>query len=152
MSKEEQSIGSHGENLAQSVLSGMGIEMIEKIGTPIKAIPMGTKNGKPVYQVIWGEKVSGDRRGILPGGKSVLIEVKTILDRNLVWSDLRDHQPERLQIHAAFGGLSLLVWVHNTGVYVMTFPIMGFGKGMGIKVEQAEKLHKLTVDILPHML
>lgn len=144
MTKQQQLTGIHGENIAESVLSGMGIEMIERIGTPIKAIPAG----KGLFKVIWGEKVSGDRRGILPGGKSVLIEVKTILDRNLTWSDLREHQPDRLKVHSTFGGLSLLVWVHNTGVYVMMFPIPGFEPRKSIEVEKAEHHHAFTVNYL----
>jgi hypothetical protein len=142
--KREKVVGEHGEKLAESVLSGMGIEMIERVGTPIKAIPAG----KGLFKVIWGEKVSGDRRGILPGGKSVLIEVKTILDHNLVYSDLRKHQPERLKIHATFGGLSLLVWVHDSGEYVMMFPIACFEPRKSLTPEVAYQHHLQTVEYL----
>lgn len=133
MSKSEQLTGKHGEALAESTLHGLGVEMLEKIGTPVLTIPAG----RGLFKVVWGEKVSGDRRGILPGGRSVLIEVKTILDRNLRYSDLREHQPERLQEHAHHGGLSLLVWVHNSGVYVMGFPISEFTSGTSISTRFA---------------
>jgi hypothetical protein len=114
--RREQSIGKNGEQLAHSVLNGLGLEMIEKIGTPVRTIFVGTYHGKDVYQVIWGEKVAGDHRAMLPDGRSVLIEVKTIYNRNLTWSDLRDHQPGKLKEHADFNGLSLLVWVTDSGV------------------------------------
>jgi hypothetical protein len=84
--------------------------------------------------------VSGDHRGILPGGRSVLAETKTILERNLVWSDLRDHQPERLDEHTRWGGLTFLVWVSARGVFIMRWPIPGFGPGKGITLEKAEQL------------
>lgn len=146
MSKREQNIGNHGQVLAASILSGMGIQMIEKIGTPVLLIPVGER--KDIFRVVWGEKVSGDHRGILPGGRSVLVEVKTILDRNLRWSDLRDHQPDKLAEHASHGGLSLLVWVHASGVYAMRFPIPDFCEGGSISLEQATREHALVVEIL----
>lgn len=142
MGKTEKLIGEHGENLAESILSGLGVEMIEKIGTPVKLSPYNKIPG--VFRVAFGEAVSGDRRGILPGGRSVLIEVKTILDRNLQYSDLRKHQPERLRAHSLFGGLSLLIWVHNSGVYIMEFPINGFESRKGITPARAMELDEQT--------
>ncbi len=144
MSRQEQNTGKHGEQLARSILDGLGIEMLEKIGTPLKLIPVPSAR-KNVYQVIFGEKVAADHRAMFPDGRSVLIEVKTIYDRNLVWSDLRDHQPAKLQQHAELNGLSLLVWVHGTGVYVMRFPINGFGPGKGIAPAQAQIHHEETI-------
>lgn len=142
--KREQQIGKNGEQTARSVLAGLGLEMIEKIGTPVKLSPVPGAR-KNVYQVSFGEKVAADHRALLPDGRSVLIEVKTIYDRNLVWSDLREHQPEKLQQHASLNGLSLLVWVHDSGVYVMRFPVEGFGPGKGITPAQAQNIHTLTV-------
>jgi hypothetical protein len=112
--------------------------MIERIGTPVKLIPAPRAPG--CFRVIWAEPVSGDHRGLLPGGRSVLAETKTILDRNLRYSDLRQHQPGRLTCHAELGGLSLLVWVHSSGVYVMQWPVAGFAPGKSIAPEIAEKL------------
>ena len=133
MTRAQQRIGAAGQNVAASALRGLGIEMVEQIGTPIHLVP--SRQCKGAYRVIYGEKVSGDHRGILPGGISVLAETKTVLERNLRWSDLREHQPERLSDHAALGGLSLLVWVHSTGVFVMKWPILGFGPGDGMPPE-----------------
>ena len=134
MTKQQQRIGKQGQNLAAQELRALGVEMVEQIGTPVFLIPAYTKD---VYRVVYGEKVSGDHRGILPGGISVLAETKTILDRNLRYSDLREHQPERLIEHAKHGGVSLLVWVNLTGVYIMQFPVENFTRGKSISVERA---------------
>lgn len=143
MTRREQNIGKHGEQLAESVLNGLGLEMIEKVGTPVKLIPVLSKI-KNTYVVIFGERVAADRRAMLPDGRSVLIEVKTIADRNLQWGDLRPHQPAKLQQHADLNGLSLLVWVNET-VNVMRWPIEGFGPGKGLTPAQAVRVHIETV-------
>ena len=104
--KTEQLIGKHGQNIAASALSRIGIEMVEQIGTPVKLIPFSVQR-RDVFRVVFGEKVSGDHRGILCGGRSVLAETKTILDRCLRYSDLREHQPGRLTV-------SCSVWRRET--------------------------------------
>lgn len=151
MSKRNQQIGKTGENLADIRLRAIGLEMVEKIGTPvilqslpkraISALRKTGVNASMVFRVIFGEKVSGDRRAVVPiSGRSVLIETKTIFDRNLRWSDLRKHQPERLDRHTELGGLSLIAWVNETGVYIMKWPIQDFGPGKSITVDIAKKL------------
>lgn len=134
--KSEQQTGKHGEHLAAVALRAAGVEMVERIGTPVRLIPAvdGT------FRVVYGDQVSGDMRGIMPGGRSVLVECKTILDRNLRWSDMRPHQPERLSEHARLGGISLLVWVSSVGVFVMRWPIRGFHAGMGMTLAEAGEL------------
>ena len=138
--KQQQRIGRAGQNQAAAILSKIGIEMVEQIGTPVHLIP-AHEHRKDVFRVIFGEKVSGDHRGILYGGRSVLAETKTIMDGNLQYSQLREHQPGRLSAHATFGGLSLLVWVHATGIFVMRWPIEGFEPGKGISPERARELN-----------
>ena len=128
-------IGEAGQNLAAAALRSYGVEMVEKIGTPVRCIPHPTQRG--YYRVIWNEPVAGDHRGILAGGRSVLAETKTILDRNLRWSDFRAHQPAALSEHARLGGLSLIIWVHHSGVYVMSWPIPEFGPGQSLTPERA---------------
>ena len=145
--KSEQLTGKHGQNVAASALSRIGVEMVEQIGTPMKLIPFSVQR-RDVFRVIFGEKVSGDHRGVLYGGRSVLAETKTILDRNLRYSDLREHQPGRLSSHATFGGLSLLVWVHATGVYIMEWPIEGFAEGKSISPEKARELNIESLEIV----
>ncbi len=134
--RAQQQIGKHGQQVAASALRRIGVEMVEQIGTPVLLTP----TGRDAFRVVYGERVSGDHRGILPNGRSVLAETKTILDRNLRYSDLREHQPDRLSQHNAFGGLSLLVWVHNSGTYIMQWPVDGFGHGTSISVDQATQL------------
>jgi len=142
MTKREQRIGKIGQEHAAGALRRAGVNMVEQIGTPVKLIPARQKGA---WKVIWGEKVSGDHRGILADGRSVLAETKTIMDRNLSWSDLRDHQPDRLSEHHNHNGLSLLVWVHSTGVYLMKWPIEGFGPRKSITPERAEALSIETI-------
>jgi hypothetical protein len=140
MSRAEDRIGKAGQEQAAGALSRLGVNCVEPIATPIKAIPKGTIRGQTVYQVIWGEPVSGDHHGILPGGRGVLAETKTIRGRNLVYSDLRPHQPGALTRWAESGGLSLLVWVSDWGIFVMQWPIEGFRPGKGITREWAESI------------
>lgn len=140
MTRQEDRIGKAGQEIAADALRRLGVECVEKIGTPVKVIPRGTYFKQTMYQVIWGEKVAGDHHGLLPGGRAVLAETKTILDRNLQWSDLREHQPEALSRYAELGGLALLVWVHSTGVYVMRWPVPGFGPRKSISPERATEL------------
>ena len=143
--KREQRLGKRGQYTAAAVLSGRcGINMVEQIGTPVILIPVQSQR-RNTYQVIFGEKVSGDHRGIIGNGISVLAETKTILDRNLRYSDLREHQPARLSEHADHGGISLLVWVADTSTYVMRWPIDGFVPGTSITPELAEELDAETV-------
>jgi penicillin-binding protein-related factor A (putative recombinase) len=152
MTRAQQRRGNTGQNIAKSCLERMGIAMVEKIGTPVRLVPVNPAEN--IYKVYYGEKVSGDHHGILPGsGIGVLAETKTILDRNLVWSDLREHQPARLQEWADNGGLSLLVWVSGENyedVFVMMFPIDGFGPGKGISKLKAVYEHGLTKYYLAH--
>ena len=143
MSATEQAIGKHGQKLAASHLAALGIEMLEPIGTPVTLLPV-KGNRHDVFRVVFGEKVSGDHRGLLPDGSSVLIETKTVMDGNLTWSHLREHQPHRLSQHASIGtAVSLLVWVHQSGIYVMHWTpegVAGFGFRKSITPARAAEL------------
>jgi hypothetical protein len=139
MTRQEQKTGKVGELFAAQALANLGILQLQRIGTPIKAIATKTPG---LFRVIWGEKVLGDYRGILPGGRSVLAEVKTILHHNLQYSDLRPNQPEGLSRHAELGGLSLLTWVHDVDeIWIMEWfynGIPGFAPRHSITVEMAQ--------------
>src|SRR5512143_1383787 len=117
MTKREDQIGKYGQTRAAVRLESMGLKMVEPIGTPVRLIPHPTAKG--YYRVIFGQTVSGDHRAVGPGGRSVLAETKTIMGRNLQWSDFREHQPGALSRHADLGGLSLVVWVAENGIYVI---------------------------------
>lgn len=138
MTRREQRIGAHGQEQAARALRMAGVELVEKIATPVKLI---ASQHKGYFRVVYGETVSGDHRGILPDGTSVLAETKTVLDGNLTWSHLREHQPGRLTAHAEYNGVSLLVWVHSSGIYIMRWPVPGFGPRKSITPKQAEELH-----------
>lgn len=143
MSHSQQQIGKHGQQQAASYLAGLGICMLEPIGNPYQIIHQ-LSNGH--FEVIFSDVASGDHRGILPDGSSVLIETKTVLDGNLTYSHMREHQPERLSYHASFGSaLSLLVWVHNSGIYVMRwfdYGIEDFAPRRSITPELAAMWHR----------
>ena len=109
-----QKIGAAGQEQGRGALFRAGVELVEHIGTPFTRIPHPNPQiAKQGYcKIVYDEKVSGDHRGVLPGGISVLAEVKTVLIGNLTWSHFNgDHQPESLTKHAETGAISLLVWV-----------------------------------------
>ena len=142
--RTNQRVGKSGENVANSVMHGLGIECLEKIATPVKLTPYKSR-GKivpRVYYVVWGEKVSGDRHGVLSNGTGVLAEVKTIHDRNLRYGDLEDHQHAGLAKWSSHNALAVIVWVHSPDVFIMRYPIEGFVKGTGIDPEQARRLNR----------
>ena len=143
--RDEQRIGRAGQSVAASALSRIGVELVEMIGTPVHLSPASDMR-KDVFRVRFGEKVSGDHRGILPGGRSVLAETKTILDRNLRFSDMREHQPARLKDHSDMGGLSLLIWVHSSGVYIMQWPVSGFIPGKSLSLDAARALNIESIE------
>lgn len=122
------------------VLRGRGLRCVRKIGTPIKILTKRVISGLTWHRIAWGEKVMGDTTALAPGGRGVLIETKTITDRNLQYSDLRKHQPGDLSRYADAEGIALLVWVHHSGVYVMEWPIPGFEPGTSISPEYAREL------------
>ena len=134
-------LGNAGEQTAANALRQRGVLMVEEIGTPFVVVERKAGGWMRGY---WKEKVSGDLRGHLSNGTSVIAEVKTIWNRNLRWSDLDSHQPGRLDMHAE-NAISLLVWVHSSGVYVMNwYRLMAsgvFGPRQGLTIEQAEQFN-----------
>jgi hypothetical protein len=148
MSRAQQKQGAHGEELAEHVLSSLGVRMIEKIATPVRLVKNPRGDGS--FFVRYEAAVSGDRRAIMGDGRSVLVEVKTIMDRNLSWSDLREHQPAALSYHTENGGLTLLVWVHQPGIFVLEWPIddEDFRPGHTLTPERASVHDEHTRDLL----
>ena len=132
-------IGKAGESLAAGVLGRLGVHMVEPIATPFKIIKSRRINGQTWYRIKWSDKVSADHTGLLSDGRRVLAEVKTV-EHNLRWSDFKTHQPGRLTMNVLGQGISVVVWVHSTGVKVLKWPIDGFKPGKGITPERAEEL------------
>jgi len=133
-------IGKAGESLAAGVLGRLGVHMVEEIATPFRIISSRKISGRSWIRIRWKKKVSADHTGLLSDGRRVLAEVKTV-EHNLRWSDFSTHQPERLKMNAEWNGISLVVWVHSSGVKVLKWPIPGFMKGKGITPECAEDLN-----------
>lgn len=142
MGKISQQIGKNGEKIAAALIKSLGIRCDEKIGTPVRLMAHPSMRG--FFRVIFGEPVAADRHGLLSNGRGVLIETKTIFNANLTWSDFEDHQPGKLTDWAASNGLALVVWVHESGEYVMEWPIDGFRKGHGVTPEKAKELDTKT--------
>jgi hypothetical protein len=99
--------GEVGEFMVRGRLTSWGLLMVEKIHVPWKIIRGA--NGV-IVRAVPLEKVSGDFRAMMPGGRSVLCEVKSREDGPLSLSDFEDHQHRALIAHAAGGGLSLVAW------------------------------------------
>ena len=132
-------IGKAGEALAAGVLGRLGVHMVEEIATPIVITKKRPINNIWWYRIKWKKKVSADHTGLLSDGRRVLAEVKTV-EHNLVWTDFKPHQPGRLTMNTEYNGVSLVVWVHSSGVKVMRWPIPDFKKGRGVTPEQADGL------------
>lgn len=138
-----QKKGDMGERIAKAQLSLLGIELIERVATPVSLRPYRDKitgNIIPgVFHVKYRERVSGDIRGVWPGGKSVHCEVKLRDKPRLRHSDIRKHQRDWLDAHDKTGGISLLIWVSGTDIFVLRWPIPDFVKGTGLSMERARE-------------
>jgi len=149
MSRANQQIGKHGQAQAASYLSGIGLLMVEEIGNPYRII---RKMSNGHYEVVFADLASGDHNARLPDGSFVLIETKSVMDGNLTYSHLREHQPERLSRHASIGwAVSLLVWVHHSGIYVMQWEADGiedFAPYKSITPQRAAVLHEKCMQYL----
>lgn len=133
MGRKSQRSGSVGEDIAKMALRTMGVCMVEQIATPI--VTTQRRNGW--VKIRRKEKVSGDIRGLLPGGRRVLAEVKTVNDDRLIFSRLKPHQVDALNENHELGAVSLLVLVHPYGHCVMRWPIEGFGPRTSIHIDDA---------------
>jgi len=132
-------LGNEGEERALNRLHAIGVLMPQEIGTPFVLTKRFT-NG--LFRGYWKKKVIGDIFGHTTSGIAILAEVKTILDRNLHWSDLDTHQTNFLTKHAE-NAISLLIWWHSTGLYIMNWMDVlatGFGPGKGLTEQQAARL------------
>jgi len=132
-------MGKQGEKLAINRLKSIGVLMPQEIATPF--VILQRKDGGWM-RGFWKKKVIGDIYGHTENGISVLAEVKNISDRNLRWSDFKSHQPPFLSQHAE-KAISLLVWVRDSGVYIMYWQdvlSMGFRPGKGLTEKQAKKI------------
>jgi len=128
--KQNKRLGKSSEDAVLLRLLALGIQQVCKIETGWTVI---FKMGKPV-KAFPIAKVAGDFRGILPGGRSVLVESKAHMgkDHNLRWSDFDEHQFANLMQHHVFGGLSLVAYTNPYGLEIMRWPIPSFAQGKSI--------------------
>lgn len=124
-------------------LRALGIRMVEAIHTPWKIVrhPVTRK----IVNAIQMEKVSGDYRGILAGGRSVLVEVKR--RDHLVFSAFEGHQVRALDEHHQAGGLSLIGWQWPGGDSLMVWPIPGFVPRTSLSIETAMRLNVTRIHL-----
>ena len=130
--------GNIGQMLTARELELRGVQMVETIETG-----WGIVRGKGgrIVDAYPLEKVAGDFRGVLEGGRSVLVEAKTTPDR-LPYSQLKPHQHDALQTHHELGGLSLVAWVHSiedAGVIIFEYPNAAFVPRKSVKVGTVEE-------------
>ena len=131
--KRNQAVGKKAEKIVANRLRSMGLKIVEPIGTPVRLTPYRSQYGKVirgVFRVVFGDRVSGDIKAFVPGGRGVLCEVKYTgdIDR-LQYSRLKDHQVEALWKCLEVGGLPLLAWVNDWGVFVMEWPLKDLRNG-----------------------
>lgn len=132
--RAQQRQGARGEVDAAKYLARLGVEMIVKVETPTHFV-----KGRAIRY----KKADADINGIYPPtGQRVLAEVKTHDGDTLPWSEFRPHQPERLTKNDEYRGISFVVWVHSTGVYVLRWPIPGFDRPRtSIKLFYAQRMN-----------
>lgn len=124
-----------GQNVIEWRLREIGVLMVEAVHTPWKVQRV---NGK-IVGAIPQEKVSGDFRGILPGGRSVLVEVKNF--ETLPYGAFKKHQVDALNAHHANGGVSLVGWVCGSENFLLAWPLPGFVPRTSFPVEAARRLN-----------
>ncbi len=131
------------EHVVGHRLRALGLLLVEQIATPTKALRVQGK----VVGIRYVGRVSGDYRAITATGRSVLVEIKRREARTLAPSDLEPHQRRALEIHAAAGGLSLLVWSHPPELFVLSFPIPGWNADAftALTAERAAQLHLTAI-------
>lgn len=141
--------GDAGEDVAHSLLTMMGARMLQKIATPVRLIPPVSEAARREFfrRVIFSKTVKGDRWGVDPDtGRSILAEVKTYAADRLAYSVLKPHQIAALNEHAACNGLTYLVWVHPTDIFVLRWPIPGFQSGTSISLGQAYAMKEQRIN------
>lgn len=139
--KRNMARGTTGQEVIGWRLRALGLLMVERVHTPWRVQRTPAKNGQPsrITGATQMEKVSGDWRAVMPGGKSVLVEVKAV--DHLTFSEFADHQVKALNDHLAAGGLSLIGWVFTGGDAVLVWPVPGFVPRTSLAIETAKRLN-----------
>jgi len=137
--RRRQRSGVVGQSVIELRLRALGVLMLEAVNTPWKIVRVGGR----IVGAVPMKKVSGDFRGMLPGGRSVLVEVKSF--GRLPYGAFKAHQVQSLADHHASGGLSLVGWVFPGGDVLMAWPIPGFLPRTSVSVERAKALNVVAI-------
>lgn len=140
-------VGDEAESVAIEALDRLGVKLLEHIKVGYKVIfakmPDGIRaNMKKPLKAFPLDPVSGDIRGVLPGGVSVHAECKFRTEK-LCWSDFEPHQIEHLDKHAEAGAVSLVVWVISLWpkeCFVLRWPVDGLRKGKALIIDEARRI------------
>ncbi|MBA3622981.1 MAG: hypothetical protein H0W48_00625 [Methylibium sp.] len=116
--RQRRAHGAQAESIIPARLRALGFHLVERVHTPWQI--MRGVNGR-ITSAFPLEKVSGDFRCVAPGGRSVLVEVKS-RSRRLPYSAVERHQALALDQHYLAGGMSLLAWVSPEGVVILDYP------------------------------
>ncbi len=141
--------GALAEQQAILALKAKGVAIPEPIATPIRILGTKKDNRNQVWhRIAYGQKVSGDVKGILPVqigaekiGIGVLAETKSPPDK-LSITDFRKHQLPGLMEHHNAYGIALIVWVSDYGLFTLRYPLppQYFRKGKPLTIEAANEL------------
>lgn len=143
--KRNRAVGEQCEWIAKRALAETGVIMLERVHTPWR-IQRAMRGGRNVIVgALPMEKVAGDFRGVLPGGRSFLCESKH-REGNLKHSDIEPHQRAALDAHLFAGGYSLVAWTVLEPVatcYLLPWDLLlatGFRARSSVSPEQAEAM------------
>lgn len=124
--------GDHAEAVVAYHLHRMGFLAIVRLETGWRVKRAGGK----IIGATPMAKVTGDFRAVVPGGRSVLIEVKRRTGV-LRYSHFQLHNRLAMDNHAAAGGLSMVAWVAPQGVAIFGWDIIAQGKGISWETAEA---------------
>ena len=119
--------GGGAEQIFTNLLLFMGAVKAEKIETGFRWV-----QGKAIP----GRKVSGDIRGLIPGGRAIHVECKSTKPR-LHFSAFKPHQIANLDLYAEHGALTLVGWHWTTGYALIDWSEHRLRRGESWTIEQA---------------
>ncbi len=129
--------GNAGELLAARQLAARGAVNVREIETGWRRVGKEMRPKKKVY---------GDLEAVIPGsGRAVLAEVKRYDDK-LCYSYIKPHQHKALLDNAEVGAMSLVVWIYQGGIAVISYPIPGFCQGKSLTIARAKMLDMSRLD------